>query len=128
MKSIASALAVLAVLSQLTALAHLIAVPHVTCPEHGELVHEEEPVARASAPEGKSSEQLAHSLIAATPFEDQHEHCVSAGVTKDSTVIPRPLPQRIPVPAPLLALSVITSELEPSVPIYRLAPKNSPPA
>jgi hypothetical protein len=105
---------------QIAATAHLLTVRHVTCAEHGELVH-----ADAAAP-SQARRAAEHAVEAAdAPAGHTHEHCPFAWQHE----------QRIELVAPPAAphgAAVAASPLPASAPLrsarlYRVAPKLSPP-
>jgi hypothetical protein len=117
------ALVLAALGSQLAAISDELLVAHVTCPADGELVHLDAQTARpVVAREAR--------LAPAARESDRHEHgqCL---LDDDVDQLPpraaeRPfVPTSRTAPAPVAAA---TSLAVAGVPIYRLAPKNSPPA
>jgi hypothetical protein len=115
-------LAVAALGGQLAAVADALFVAHVTCPTHGDRVHVDED-APARAPEKWAT------LGEATADTDGHAHAACL-VDDDVEYVP-------PAAAPALAAPAVESPRDPiavaaalprrRVPLYRLAPKNSPP-
>lgn len=113
-----------ALASQLAAISDQLLVAHVTCPADGERVHVGAEAARPTAARGARLEQPAFRA-------DRHEHAQCL-VDDDvdqlppqvavSTFVP---PSVEPAPAFRAASTVLARS---AFPIYRLAPKNSPPA
>jgi hypothetical protein len=123
------ALAALCLLAQLASFAHLGLVRHVTCPEHGELVH-----ADADAPAGSVWQERSQSALpsyGAVPTETSahgHDHCLCTTVRRE-----RWAPQQAHLGFIAQSERRIVShagDLQPgaSFPLFMLAPKNSPPA
>jgi hypothetical protein len=109
-------------LAQLLGLVHATLVQHVTCPEHGDLVHVElgDDIIPAPSP-------LAALDVASADGDDLHERCL---LDEDGEQGPAPAATRAPVPvatprphAPVAELAPVA----PATPIYVIAPKNSPP-
>jgi hypothetical protein len=100
------------------------AIAHVTCAVHGDLVH-----ATASGP--ARAETSAHAALAASVASDEgaHDRCL---IDEDGDVAFRPAPTSLPAPARLELSFVVLGGRGPArrlrAPLYRLAPKNSPPA
>ena len=119
-------LSLLFLVSQAAGLIHFIAVPHSTCQEHGELVHE------PSAQQTHDHAPLLRARFAAEAPEEleqhEHDHCVLSMHGRDRST----LSARQPVPgAPHQALRPVVAltdrAAQPSVALYLLAPKASPP-
>lgn len=112
----------LLLLGQLAGFSHLVAERHHVCAEHGEAV--EGPVL-----EGHDRPSSAAAIaMPGEPGEQGHHHCTHCGAsrtapetradtgTRISTEAPRRDPPRVAAIPPA-----------PNVPVYRVAPKNSPP-
>jgi len=115
------AASVLALAAQLCALLHAALVPHVTCAEHGDLVH-----AATGAP-SPSPLPLAALDGAVTGDEDPHERCL---LDEDGEHAPAPAPAPAPVPlpaAPPPVYALAPARRTRATPVYVIAPKNSPP-
>jgi hypothetical protein len=123
-RTAAGAIALALLLAQATGFLHLALAPHSTCPEHGELVEQSAPPspgASALAPAGAAvrGERLARL--------HGHHHCLAslgdadAVVTQSSLQLPALVEEQRSA-----ASNVIVAARGP--PLYRLAPKNSPPA
>jgi hypothetical protein len=129
----------------LGALIHQATATHVVCPEHGELIHGDEPE-KASVDAGSLSLSLVDRLQAlaggahqpadlqargALPRRSSHEHdhcyisCASrermAGVSVESPDRDAPIPSRA-------ALALAAGHEPAGRTLYRTAPKTSPPA
>lgn len=117
-------------LGQFSSLAHNLLVQHATCAEHGEIVH----TGATSAPEGAATEVAADPTVgdsgASEPAEGHgHDHCLAVAhgrghvglQTVDAAVALDQPAKRV--------VAVTTGTARPvSYALYRLAPKNSPPA
>lgn len=118
-----SAIALLCLLGQTSALAHRVLVQHVTCAEHGESIHVS-PASAAAVP----ARGVEPPAFAATVVEEaeRHEHCAAAD-TRGAT--PRLVPDETagPVPAGALVPPARASGVGPAVAAYVIAPKTSPP-
>lgn len=106
---------------------HRLAQAHEICAEHGELVHVDTSSLQADAARcGDGASQPA-----AAPREDSaasHEHCGLAALGQPS--LPTPIPAAA-VSLPLEAsreLPPVASERTSGIPLFLLAPKQSPPA
>jgi hypothetical protein len=117
----ARAIAWVALAGQLALLAEG-AIAHVTCAVHGDLVHA---TSSASARPASAHAALSASLAA---DEDVHERCL---VDEDGDVACRPAPTTLPAPLRIVVARFVFSggdrSLRRRAPLYRLAPKNSPP-
>jgi hypothetical protein len=122
-------LAAICVVGQLSSVAHLVQVGHVTCAEHGELVHAEERAPDPALSSPASDAALpAVAPVSAPPPAHGHEHCLVAGLRRDSCVV-----QESEVAAvaagerQVVRLEWAAARVAPFA-LFRLAPKNSPPA
>ena len=124
-KTLAIALAAVALLGPLASLAHIVAVQHVAC-EHGELV-EVGPRARGTS---RATSLHAGTAITAAPAAASHghDHCLLAPMRRDR------LGQNVPSAQPVLAVGTPcgaslaeANEPPPPIGVIVLAPKNSPP-
>src|ERR1700687_2966371 len=126
-----AATAFVSLLAQLSSIADLALFRHVVCPEHGELVHLEEEAAPAPGLAATPSNrgQVDVSIHAKAQWQaGKHDHCSLAAHRREIATGSR---AQIPVPevAPSFAVARIAEHAPRSspVPIFRLAPKNSPP-
>jgi hypothetical protein len=126
--------AVVCLLGQATAFAHLALVRHATCPEHDDaLVH----APRDAGAVAQAREELRGSLLgrrvsAPPPGQgDDHDedHCLMAAFRRGSLAAPdREAGQALPAPADPVALPAQARTSHPGpVPLLLLAPKSSPP-
>lgn len=112
------------VLGQLAVIGHYALVAHYFCAEHGTLHHGRAPelVARARHATPQS--------VSALPRDDHgsHDNCSFPARRSTSLVDPRPAELVSPASEAEAALTSVT-EAEPasSIPLYALAPKQSPP-
>jgi hypothetical protein len=112
----------LALCGQLAMLLHGALVAHVTCGADGELMHVRAGVA-APAPAGTA----AHAAVDGA--DDEHDHCLldeEGEAACPSTVVVSGEP--LPPTRPLSVAGRRARTARPPAPLYRLAPKNSPPA
>lgn len=106
----------------LAARSHAIVVAHAICAEHGEPIHLASDANASSGPADVDAVSAGDRTISAT---DDHEHCAVAGGTR--RVGPpafAALVMTLRGIAPLAGTGIV---LDPAVPLFRLAPKNSPP-
>lgn len=118
-----SAIALLCLLGQTSALMHQVLVQHATCAEHGESVHVAAPT-RAAA--GAAVAEQPGFDVAVVEEAERHEHCAGAD-TRGAT--PRLVPDQAGelVPPRALAPPSLATVLVPAVAAYVIAPKTSPP-
>lgn len=115
------------VVSQASAWFHAAAIAHVACLEHGESVHRASVpagVAGAATPQDGSQPGLSTDLAVATG----HDHCGNAALLRWRDVAltaPATLARQGGVSASLTFAAA--REQAHGVPVYRLAPKTSPP-
>jgi hypothetical protein len=130
---LALALASATLIAQISSIAHMALVRHAICPEHGELIHPDDLSGSAAAPKtlAKTTNPADLAIQATTQFPavHGHDHCLLASYRRQriamaagTAAVARPFPaavgNRRMADAPRPAL----------VALYRLAPKNSPPA
>jgi hypothetical protein len=115
------------VAQHLSAVAHFALVRHAVCDEHGELV-DVEATTSAAAAEGSPASEL-NSPQSSSHSGHGHEHCgVLAHLRPHlSAAVFAAIPVRV---AARPDITIASRHRAPSlaIPIYRLAPKNSPPA
>jgi len=115
------------VLTSLLSLAHEATTRHVQCAEHGEQIHSD--ALPAWAPASHDDAALAALRTQPAAAIHGHEHCVMASATRDSRLAPCP-----PSATPATVASAQVAALAPrdasgrTAPVYRTAPKTSPPA
>ena len=117
-----------ALIGQAGAVAHTALIAHVTCPEHGDLMHvAPPPVAAATAGTAAPVSWPALTAPIAAADDDGHERCI---LEEDGEHAPAPAAPTVPAPlvaaAPPLRLEAAPPPAA-RAPLYRLAPKNSPP-
>jgi hypothetical protein len=118
-------LAVALVGAQGAALAHFAIVRHAYCPEHGELIH---PDAERHAPAASHASKLPG--LSASDEEGrghEHEHCILRGHRREASLSAPAATALITAErhAPVLAAVAAAPAASP---LFRLAPKQSPPA
>jgi hypothetical protein len=107
-------------LCQAAAWVHAVAIPHVTCIEHGEPVH-------LDAQEPAPAQSFGDAAVAQTPDEataHAHEHCNLQGHRTATT--PPPALTDVADTA-IIAVGPAAAEPPSAVSVLRLAPKTSPP-
>jgi hypothetical protein len=130
--SLTAATALIALLAQLSSVADLALFRHVVCPEHGELVHVEEEVAFASGltalPFDREQVDVSIQAKALGQPDDRHDHCSLAAHRRGIATEPRTKIPASELGSRLAVARLVQDAPRPSpVPIFRLAPKNSPP-
>jgi hypothetical protein len=120
-------LAIAGLCGQLAALADALFVEHVTCFVHGDRVHvtTDTPVAAARW----SGLRRTAGLRSPTNNGDEHDHVLCL-LDDDVDFVPPPAPAALPTPAVVSAAFTLSASDAPASgrsPLYRLAPKNSPP-
>jgi hypothetical protein len=113
-------LAVAALGGQLAAIADALFVEHVTCPEHGDRIHA---TGHGPAPAAAKWDG-ARAALAGTG--DDHDQCL---LDEDGDQAPAANPPSlVPTPATPSALRFdLSAPVFTGAPLYRIAPKNSPP-
>ena len=122
-------LASLLLAGQVGTLAHLVAVRHVTCPEHGESIHAATPPAETAttAVAAVSHGPAVQSIALAA--EHGHDHCLIVAERRSRSALLRASVAASPLPIAVAARPPVALAGRPALlAIYRLAPKNSPPA
>ncbi len=117
---------------QYSGFTHLMTVRHALCPEHGEVIHsrlrgQALPPALSSAGQDGSAAQWTSGALSSS--EDEHEHCLLLAQRRGQA-LPRLSPRPL-VDSPAWGEQRLFSEelhRAPAVVLFRLAPKNSPPA
>jgi len=117
--------AYLCLATHLMGVLHVLVVRHATCPDHGEVVHGEEPVpAETSTLPGQAARDATRD-----PDEEADDHCLLMATRRREVAPPPPGHQ-------LILFSPVISTLEtsaaaaaaPAGALLRFAPKTSPPA
>jgi len=113
--------------AQLLSLGHLLTVHHVTCPEHGGVIHAEQPHEALYGPGDDAS--CRRSVERKVPrAESVHDHCLVCTSTHERFALLPPACH--PMASVEVALLIPTaSESGPFAPVdlIALSPKNSPP-
>ncbi len=115
--------------AQILTLGHLLVVRHVTCPEHGDIIHAGQPALHGqhSVDEDASGRRSIEGTVPRA--ESVHDHCFVCTSTHERFALLPPTRQAtssfevaLPIPPP--------SESSPFAPVdlIVLSPKNSPPA
>jgi hypothetical protein len=127
----AFALTVLCLAGQLGSFAHVLA-RHVTCVEHGEVIHPDD--ARRVQTTAAGSDNLARADVRtyrASPIDRAihgHDHCLISSHRRERLTLDA-LPHSTPIDPPLPVRFGVERDAEPAsgVALFLLAPKNSPP-
>lgn len=123
----AAGVALLCLAAQIGSLAHLVLVPHESCPEHGEAVHAGTHTPAADRAATGARDILAVQADDGPGEDDEHHHCLFVTERRKATTA-------VDV---VQATAVLTDAAgaEPAAvadsvgrAVYRLAPKTSPPA
>jgi hypothetical protein len=118
-------LALVCVLAQVGGMVHMAAVSHARCQVHGELLHANAPSVAADAGAASEPGRSFHAAPPAGDSDHEDDECSLVTAQRDS-VAPSVVPAVAHVRAlPPLALAGARALL--AEPLYRLAPKNSPP-
>jgi hypothetical protein len=129
MRCLAFVVAAIALASQLSSLAHHLLVAHAVCPRHGEWMHADELAAHESSTvDASQADALATWSALPTDNGHEHEHCAVVSDRRQS--LAAQARSRIVSPAADVAHVAMGGPCEAStgsVPLLRLAPKNSPP-
>ena len=121
-KTLAALVALFCVGSQASNVLHLLLVRHGVCLQHGELIHEED-TSRA-VPLGSDDPAVSGGTDAG---EHGDEHCGALGDNRVRAIRPEtPAANATSIPA-IEAAGAAQAVVLRSLPLFRLAPKNSPP-
>ena len=119
---------------QLMSVGHQLLVSHITCPEHGDIIHVGQSHEASHGQRVAGKEALDHpsqlSIVGTAPRSDSdHDHCLICTITHDRFALFPPVSQR------LASIEVVASispyaNAGPFAPVdlIALSPKNSPPA
>lgn len=118
------ALVALFLAAQVSSFTHELLVRHVTCPEHGELIHADESTAGSPAEEPALAVRAAPAAIST----HGHEHCLACTARRGQLFIAAPTAALVVAPALKLAAGAARRTTPAPVALLRLAPKSSPPA
>ncbi len=122
----AAAIAVVALLCHAGAWVHTAATPHVTCVEHGESVHLDQPAHQAPVAAAFSDhDRLTVASAIAESAAHEHEHCGLANHRTASATTPPALSAHAQT-EPVQEMPPAPGERV-SAQLLRLAPKTSPP-
>ncbi len=118
------ALSILLVAGQLSLFAHLVAVQHVTCPEHGELIHVEDAQILALTPGARPEVRQAQ-----VPANHDHDHCLLVA-SRRNDFLSHLAVQTFEVCSNRLVVAGVPPgrAARTGVALLLLAPKGSPPA
>ncbi len=119
----ALSLATIFVAGQLAGFAHNLLVSHTTCSEHGEVIHE-------SSAAGHAAPTAAHRVTpSGAPAVHEHDVCLVAMLRREHATAAVATTVELPTPLALRHARPSLGVPPPrSIDLYRLAPKNSPPA
>jgi hypothetical protein len=130
----AAVLAFACLFSQLAGVLHLILVQHVACPEHGELVHADElrsephPGFAATRKPKPSSPAVEATSGASAKQHHSHDHCVAALQSREDSLALLGTPAVAVLQRHVDAIDSVEAVSISGGVLYRLAPKQSPPA
>jgi hypothetical protein len=119
------ALAAICLVGQLSSVAHQVQVAHVTCPEHGELVHAE--AGAPGQPAASESALPSYAAVPAPPPAHDHDHCLVADFRRAACVVLESdsgfvAQDEWRTDGPARDVSRVAT-----LALFRLAPKTSPP-
>jgi hypothetical protein len=120
-RAAAGVLAAWVAIGQLASVAHHAVVVHVTCSEHGEALHLQE------ASDGASHRHVDPCVRPTAETTPQHDHCLIAAFRKERCSREAGVVARAFAPAPERSLVAPATTRPSTIPLVRLAPKNSPP-
>jgi hypothetical protein len=120
--------AVFYVTQHLSAVAHFALVRHAVCDEHGELVDVDAATSVHPASEASPASELSSQKSSSHSGRD-HEHCGVLAHLRPHLSAPvfAGIPARVAA-VPKVAIAICPSSPPRAIPVYWLAPKNSPPA
>ncbi len=125
----AAAVAALCLIAQVVGLAHLLVVQHVECAAHGEMVHvarwQSQPAAAARSTDPRAALLVGDDRRNATV--DSHEHCAWLSQVRDVPAYRAPIVVAVAVTPWSTVATLVERAARPARPLYRLAPKVSPP-
>lgn len=124
---IATVAIVACLIAQVGRVSHMLLVRHATCAEHGELVHLDGKGKQATAIELSDACRVKGADGPAEPHA--HDHCVVAGTRREERAVADPVVAAGPPDAARGACLCAGHGVPPHgrLPVYRLAPKGSPP-
>jgi hypothetical protein len=128
-RCLAFVVAAIVLASQLSSLAHHLLVAHAVCPRHGEWIHADELAAHeSSAADASQADAPAAWSALPTDSAHEHEHCAVVSDRRQSLAAQA----RSQIVSPVddvahVAIGRTCAASTGSVPLLRLAPKNSPP-
>ena len=113
-------------LGQVTTFVHLASVRHVTCAEHGELVHASDDVVRVGAAQ---VDRPGVRTLASSGEQHGHDHCLNCALRRETLTVPLSAQARVDATLSQLVLSAnIEVRAHSSWALLQAAPKTSPPA
>jgi hypothetical protein len=125
--------AAVSLVAQLSSSIHLFLVPHVSCPEHGELIHESQHTGSSAAhtEERSSAGGAQFPAVQGVPERDgahDHDHCFAATDRRDGLCVAS-CAWSVAGGPPSSATSPFRASTlgSPAIALLLLAPKNSPP-
>lgn len=128
---LAGFIATVCLLSQSSGIAHNLLVRHATCAEHGEIIH---PSGDVPSVGGSTTEVAAHAVLGGAGESQStkghgHDHCLAVARGRGHVGL-RAVAATVTTDRPAEAIVAFEAGLRgsDSYALYRLAPKNSPPA
>jgi hypothetical protein len=122
-----AAVASLTLTGQLSTFVHFVAVHHVVCPEHGELV-ELEHGSQAAATEADRSDGTAVRASGQDHHGHGHDHCTMAAELRQRTTPTQLRAVTDIAPEPVRLAPPAVTPRPAALALLRVAPKSSPPA
>jgi len=124
---LAGFVATFCLLGQLSSIAHNLFVQHATCAEHGELIHPQGGIDHSPVEAGADATVAGE--VAETRDSHEHDHCLAVAHGRGHVGLDAAVAALTSAPAAPAIVSDDTAAPGPvSRALYRLAPKNSPPA
>lgn len=131
---LASAIALLALVGQLSTAVHLALFRHVVCLQHGELIHLDEseagtPALAETPPHRGPPERVSFQSRTQSVDDDRHDHCFLAAHRREIAAASRARIAAAKLP-PVLRGARIPKDVRRPAPValFLIAPKNSPPS
>ena len=131
LRHLAGFAATLCLLGQFSSVAHNLLVRHATCVEHGEIIHpSDDPPSLADAPTQVATEATVSGSGAGESTEGHgHDHCLAVAHGRGHVGL-KAVGAAVTSDSPIKAIVAVEAGVRgsDSYALYRLAPKNSPPA
>lgn len=113
---------------QILSFGHLLSTGHVTCPEHGDIIHVQHGETSASRQLPYADGHARHSMAAAeSTVGADHDECLACADTGRRYLVIGPTPLTFALRGPTRLLHVARAPFFAPVDLILLSPKNSPP-